>query len=216
MAVRTQTACVLALDFGLALPEWRDRVRDTLLALIKENGGHLVTGFLGTPYLCRALADAGALDAAYALLMREDYPSWLYQVRRGATTVWEHWDGLKPDGSMWSPDMNSFNHYAYGSIGEWLHSTVAGLAADESGPGYKRIRFEPRPGGGLARAKAALMTAYGLVSIEWRIEASELFVDITVPHNARGRFVPPVQGEAALELGSGKHRFSFPWDRTAR
>ncbi len=216
IAVRTQTACALALDFGLAPPEWRDRLRDTLLALIKENGGHLVTGFLGTPYLCRALADAGALDAAYSLLMREEYPSWLYQVRKGATTVWEHWDGLKPDGSMWSPDMNSFNHYAYGSIAEWLHSTVAGISADEDFPGYKLIRFEPKPGGGLTRAKATLMTAFGLASIEWRVEAARLFVEIIVPHNARGRFVPPVQGEAAMALGSGTHRLAFPWDGTAR
>jgi alpha-L-rhamnosidase len=215
IAVRTQTACVLALDFGLAPPRFRDRVRDTLLDLIKENGGHLVTGFLGTPYLCRALADAGSLDAAYALLMREEYPSWLYQVAKGATTVWEHWDGLKPDGSMWSPDMNSFNHYAYGSIGEWLHSTVAGLASDESGPGYKRIRFEPRPGGGLTRAKASLKTMYGLASIEWRIEGDRIEVELLVPHNAKASFLPPVAGAEKAELGSGSHRFSYPWPAEA-
>jgi alpha-L-rhamnosidase len=216
IAVRTQTACVLALDFGLAPPERRDRVRDTLLALIKENDGHLVTGFLGTPYLCRALADSGALDAAYSLLMREEYPSWLYQVRKGATTVWEHWDGLKPDGSMWSADMNSFNHYAYGSIGEWMHASVAGLAADETAPGYKRIRFEPRPGGGLARASASLKTAYGLASIEWRIDGEELVVELLVPHNARASFLPPLTGAAKIELGSGAHRFSFSWKAGGR
>lgn len=211
IAVRTQTACVLALDFGLASPGHRDRVRDTLLSLIKENDGHLVTGFLGTPYLCRALADSGALDAAYELLLREAYPSWLYQVGKGATTVWEHWDGLKPDGSMWSPDMNSFNHYAYGSVGEWMHSTVAGIAAVEGGPGYRRILFEPRPGGGLTWARASLKTVHGLASIEWRLEGGEFRVTIRVPHNARGCFVPPVPGEEARELGSGEHRFAFPW-----
>jgi alpha-L-rhamnosidase len=215
IAVRTQTACVLALDFGLAPPERRDRVRDTLLALIEESGGHLVTGFLGTPYLCRALADSGALESAYALLMREDYPSWLYQVRMGATTVWEHWDGLKPDGSMWSADMNSFNHYAYGSIGEWMHSAVAGLAPDASAPGYKRILFKPQPGGGLTRASASLKTGYGLASIEWRIEGAQLVVELSVPHNAKATFVPPVPGAAGVELGSGAHRFSLPWKADA-
>jgi alpha-L-rhamnosidase len=213
IAVRTQTACVLALDFGLARMEHRDLVRDTLLALIEENGGHLVTGFLGTPYLCRALADAGALDAAYALLMREEYPSWLYQVRRGATTIWEHWDGLKPDGTMWSPDMNSFNHYAYGSIGEWLHSTVAGLSADENVPGYKHILFKPRPGGGLARAKASLRTVYGLASIEWRIEGARIEIELLVPHNSTASFVPPVKGAEKVELGSGSHHLFFPWSQ---
>ncbi len=214
IAVRTQTACVLALDFALAPENRRDRVRDTLLALIKENGGHLVTGFLGTPYLCRALSDSGAPEAAYALLMREDYPSWLYQVRKGATTVWEHWDGLKPDGSMWSPDMNSFNHYAYGSIGEWMHATVAGLAPDEAAPGYKRIRFEPKPGGGLTRASASLMTVYGLASIAWRIEDSTIRIELVVPHNARANFVPPIAGEAQRELGSGRHSFAYPWPQS--
>ena len=216
IAARTQTACVLALDFGLAPIEHRDRVRDTLVALIEENGGHLVTGFLGTPYLCRALADAGALDAAYALLMREEYPSWLYQVRKGATTVWEHWDGLKPDGTMWSADMNSFNHYAYGSIGEWMHSAVAGISADESEPGYKRIAFKPRPGGGLTRAKASLESPYGRASIEWRIQGGEIAIELTVPHNARATFAPPVAGVEAVELGSGAHRFAYPWPSSAR
>jgi alpha-L-rhamnosidase len=211
IAVRTMTACVLALDFDLAPPQHRDRVRDTLIALIAENGGHLVTGFLGTPYLCRALTDAGAPEAAYSLLMREDYPSWLYQVKKGATTVWEHWDGLKPDGSMWSPDMNSFNHYAYGSIGEWLHSTVAGLSADEASPGYGRITFAPKPGGGLTRAKASLATVRGPASIEWRIEGGELVVDLKVPHNATASFVPPLPDAATLALGSGDHRFAYPW-----
>jgi alpha-L-rhamnosidase len=209
IAVRTQTACVLALDFGLAAPSHRDRVRDTLIALIKENGGHLVTGFLGTPYLCRALADAGALDAAYALLMREEYPSWLYQVRKGATTVWEHWDGLKPDGTMWSPDMNSFNHYAYGSIAEWLHSTVAGISADEDQPGYRHILFRPRPGGGLTRAKASLKTVYGPASIEWRIEGNLLAIEVLVPHNATATLEAP--GAAPVQLGSGRRSFSQPW-----
>lgn len=227
IAARTQTACVLSLDFGLVPEKHKTRVRDTLVSLIRENGGHLVTGFLGTPYLCRALSDSGALDVAYSLLMREEYPSWLYQVNMGATTVWEHWDGLKPDGSMWSPDMNSFNHYAYGSVGEWMHSVVAGIAPDESAPGYRHIRFEPRPGGGLTRASASLMTVYGRASISWRLEDSHFIVELEVPHNATATFMPPAReparepaGESAgelrgIELGSGKHHFNLAWPQDA-
>jgi Alpha-L-rhamnosidase N-terminal domain./Bacterial alpha-L-rhamnosidase. len=215
IGVRTQTACVLALDFGLAPPDHRAKVLETLLTLIEENGGHLVTGFLGTPYLCRSLADSGAVDAAYRLLMREDYPSWLYQVKKGATTVWEHWDGLKPDGSMWSADMNSFNHYAYGSIGEWMQSSVAGLSADEKAPGYGRIVFKPLPGGGLTRAKASLMTVRGLASIEWRIEGGSLVIETVVPHNATATLYPPASPfsptPGPVELGSGTKKLSFPW-----
>lgn len=203
IAVRTQTACILSLEFDLVAPEHRRRVRDTLLALIDENGGHLVTGFLGTPYFCSALTKAGAVDAAYTLLMREDYPSWLYQVHRGATTVWEHWDGLKPDGSMWSPDMNSFNHYAYGSIGQWLHETVAGLAPDESAPGYQTILFRPQPGGGLAWARASLATPYGRAAIAWHVGEEGLSVDLEVPPNARGRFFAPGSTNS-VEIGSGR------------
>jgi Alpha-L-rhamnosidase N-terminal domain./Bacterial alpha-L-rhamnosidase. len=215
IGVRTQTACALALDFGLAPPEHRDRVRDTLLALISENGGHLVTGFLGTPYLCRALADSGAPEDAYALLMREEYPGWLYQVRKGATTVWEHWDGLKPDGSMWSADMNSFNHYAYGSIGQWMHESVAGIAPDESAPGYKKIIFRPIPGGGLSHAAASIDTAYGRASVSWRIEGEELIVAFMVPHNASATFYPPT-GAAPVALGSGKRELRLAWPSDSR
>jgi alpha-L-rhamnosidase len=208
IAARTQTACVLSLVFDLAPPEHRGRVRDTLLALIRENGGHLVTGFLGTPYICRALAESGALEAAYDLLLREDYPSWLYQVKMGATTVWEHWDGIKPDGSMWSADMNSFNHYAYGSVGEWLYGSVAGLGLDERGPGFSRIVFRPQPGGGLTRARASLMTVYGLASIEWKIEGGKLLVEVVVPHNASACVILP--GSEPAEVGSGRYAFSRP------
>jgi alpha-L-rhamnosidase len=107
--------------------------------------------------------------------------------------------------------MNSFNHYAYGSIGEWMHSTVAGIGAEESAPGCKRIRFQPRPGGGLTRARASLKTVYGLASIEWRIEGGKLGIEILVPHNATASFLPPVDGAEKVELGSGAHRFAYPW-----
>lgn len=121
LAVPTQTAHVLALMFNLIEEKDRKRTIDTLVDYIKKNKYHLTTGFVGTPYLCHVLSQNGYSDVAYKLLLQTDYPSWLYQVTKGATTIWEHWDGIKPDGSFWSPDMNSFNHYAYGSIGDWLY-----------------------------------------------------------------------------------------------
>jgi alpha-L-rhamnosidase len=115
---------VLALAFDLVSEEHRLQCVETLLALLSENSGHLTTGFLGTPFICQALSENGRLEEAYALLLKEDFPSWLYQVKQEATTIWEHWDGIKPDGAMGSPKMSSFNHYAYGAVGDWLHSAA--------------------------------------------------------------------------------------------
>ena len=126
--------------------------------------GHLTTGFLGTPVLCQALSDYGYLDEAYLLLNRKEYPSWLYPVTKGATTIWERWDGTKPDGSFQNPSMNSFNHYAYGAIGDWMYRVVAGIEIDEKQPGYKHILIQPRPGGGLTSAKASVETLYSALS----------------------------------------------------
>lgn len=109
------------------------------MELLKETNYHLTTGFIGTPYSCHVLSEYGQSDIAYRLLMQKDYPSWLYQVLKGATTIWEHWDGKKPDDSFWSPNMNSFNHYAYGAIGDWLYRTVAGIEIDKENPGHKHF-----------------------------------------------------------------------------
>jgi alpha-L-rhamnosidase len=225
LAARTQTAHVLALAFGLAPEKHRRRTVDTLVHLLEENGGHLTTGFLGTPFLCRVLGENERLDAAYSLLTREDYPSWLYPVTRGATTIWEHWDGIKPDGSMWSPSMNSFNHYAYGAIGDWIHGVVAGLDLEEDGAGHRRILVRPRPGGGITHAKADWMTEYGRAAVSWIHEDGRMSVEITVPHNATARVVLPGVGFSSLSgagarfakseggaqalLGSGSYTFSY-------
>jgi alpha-L-rhamnosidase len=226
LAARTQTAHILALCFGLAPEEHRGRVIETLLALMKENGGHLTTGFLGTPYFCRVLSDNSRLEEAYALLLKEDFPSWLYQITKGATTIWEHWDGIKPDGTMWSPDMNSFNHYAYGAVGDWLYRTVAGLDTAPESPGYKRIVMRPRPGGGLTHAKAEYMSPYGSASIAWQLDGSTMRVDVLVPHNTTARVVLPgavprsveggsvrftqCEGGAEAVVGSGRRVFTYP------
>jgi len=133
--------------------------------------------------------------------LKEDYTSWLYQVGKGATTVWEHWDGLKPDGTMWSAKMNSFNHYAYGAVGDWMYRTIGGIAPDPGAPGYKRIVFQPQPGGGITHSRQRLETAYGPVSLDWTIDDGTWSLALEVPPNTSARLVLP---EGSKEYGSGK------------
>jgi alpha-L-rhamnosidase len=208
LAARTQTAHILALVFGLIPEAHRARTIADLTKLLEENDGHLTTGFLGTPAFCDALASAGRLDLAYELLLKEDYPSWLYQVSKGATTVWEHWDGPKPDGTMWSTKMNSFNHYAYGAVGDWMYRTIGGIAPDPAAPGYKRIVFQPQPGGGLTHAKQKLETAYGPVSMEWTIAEGRWTMEFSVPPNASANLILP---SGTKDYGSGTHRVEVAW-----
>ena len=166
LAVRTQTAYVLTLHFDLCAEKDRPRMVQDLVELIKQSGDHLTTGFVGTPYLCLALSECGQHDAAGKLFLRTEYPSWLYPISKGATTMWEHWDGIKPDGSFWSKDMNSYNHYAYGAIGEWMFRALAGI--DAAKPGYREILLHPRPIEGLSFVSAWQDTMYGQVRCEWR------------------------------------------------
>lgn len=192
LSVPTQTAQVLALRFGLVEGAARERTVRKLTDLLAEAGNHLTTGFVGTPYLNPVLSETGNNELAYQLLFQKDYPSWLYQVTKGATTIWEHWDGIKEDGSFWSADMNSFNHYAYGAIGEWLYRHVAGIGPDESEPGFKVVHIKPQPGPGLEWAEAHLETMYGKVASYWRrSEDGGMTVSVTIPANAAGIVVLP-------------------------
>ena len=224
MAARTQTAHILALVFHLTPPQFMERTINTLLELLKENDGHLVTGFLGTPHFCHALSQNGHTKEAYELLLKEDFPSWLYQVKAGATTVWEHWDGMKPDGTMWSPDMNSFNHYAYGAIGEWLYRAVAGLEVDEAQPGYKHTIIRPHIGGGLTYVAASYASVYGDVKVRWEHQGNSVTLQVEVPCNATATVVldnakNPASKEGAVltqkesaftaEIGSGHYTFTY-------
>jgi len=170
MTAQTQTAHIIALYFQLTPAEYIPQTINNLKELLKKENGHLVTGFVGTPYFCHALSQNGALKEAYELLLKDDFPSWLYQVKQGATTVWEHWDGKKPDGSMWSPDMNSFNHYAYGAIGEWIVRVVGGLETDEKAPGYQHFQIAPRIGGDLSFVDLVYDSVYGMIKIHWEDE----------------------------------------------
>lgn len=224
MAARTQTAHIIALYFNLVPDEFRERTVNTLLELLEENNGHLVTGFVGTPYFCHALSQNGRTKEAYDLLLKDDFPSWLYQVKAGATTVWEHWDGKKPDGTMWSADMNSFNHYAYGAVGEWLYRAVAGIEADECNAGYKHSIIHPHIGGGLNYVSASYSSVYGDVSVSWKAEGDIIDLDIAVPHNTSATIIldqaKSISTDAGLQFaknekgftahaGSGKYHFRY-------
>ena len=189
----TQTSYVLALHFGLVPEKLRANSGRELVRLIERNGMHLGTGFVGTPYLLHALEASGHLDIAYKLLEQETFPSWLFPVKNGATTIWEHWDGWTAEKGIRDPQMNSFNHYAYGAVGDWMVSTVAGLELDPVEAGYKKIVFKPRPGGSITWAKATLKTPQGKVGIHWELKNEELHLDLTVPAGS----------EAALSLGEG-------------
>lgn len=199
----TQTAHVLALMFDLVDGKVKERTARELNELILQNDYHLTTGFVGTPYLCFALTKAGYHETAVRLLLQESYPSWLYSVKQGATTIWEHWDGIKEDGSFWSDDMNSFNHYAYGAIGDWLYRAVAGLDMDKELPAYKRIRIKPQFAGiHLTYAKAALESMYGRIQSEWHKTADQIELKVAIPPNTTAEItLPYAQIEAVTEGG---------------
>ncbi|MBO4976592.1 MAG: family 78 glycoside hydrolase catalytic domain [Lachnospiraceae bacterium] len=175
----TQTECVLAAHFKLA-EDWQ-AAADQLAEMVKECGVRLKTGFVGTPYLLHVLSTYGYANLAYSLLLREQYPSWLYPVTKGATTIWEHWDGIMEDGSFWSANMNSFNHYAYGSVADWVYSVAAGINPVEEAPGYAKVRIAPIPDARLDWLKGSLETRHGLVTSEWKKEDGFWRYEITTP-----------------------------------
>ncbi len=161
----TQAEHALALYFGIT-PD-RAGTAASLAAMIEENGSRLNTGFVGTPYLLHALSANGYTELAYTLLLQEAYPSWLFSVKQGATTIWEHWDGIREDGSVWSPGMNSYNHYAYGAVADWVFGVAAGIETVEEAPGFARIRIEPHPDRRLDHLSATLDTRHGRVVSRW-------------------------------------------------
>ena len=201
-----QTAYALALECDLLLPEQREHAGRLLAEQVANDGWHIGTGFLGTPFVTDALVNAGAVDAAYELLLQRENPSWLYPVTMGATTVWERWDSMLPDGSINSGEMTSFNHYAYGAVADWLHRTVAGLAP--AAPGYRVIRVAPRPGPGITSAAATHETPYGTAAVSWTLTRGTQFtLEATVPPNTTAEVQLP-DGSASVEVGSGRHSFS--------
>ncbi|HEX9309891.1 MAG TPA: glycoside hydrolase family 78 protein [Gemmatimonadaceae bacterium] len=198
----TQTAYVLALDFDLLPNSLRPDAARRLSEDVRKMG-HLTTGFLGTPALTRMLSENGYLEDAYRLLLNEDYPSWLYEVRHGATTVWERWDGQKPDSTFQESSMNSFNHYAYGAVGDWMYRVVAGLNIDPAQPGYKHVVLRPQPGGGFTYATASLQTPYGEAASGWKLDGNRLRITALIPANTSATVhLPGARVEQVRENGS--------------
>jgi alpha-L-rhamnosidase len=200
------TVYALAIVFGLLDERRTARAGDRLSALVKENGYRISTGFAGTAYVTDALTRTGHLDDAYRLLLERGCPSWLYPVTMGATTIWERWDSMLPDGSINPGQMTSFNHYALGAVADWIHRTVGGIAPLE--PGYAKVLIAPQPGGGLTWATARLDTAHGLVEVHWRDTGPELTVEAAIPAGVSG--VIRLPDEPDLELAAGEHTITVP------
>ena len=199
------TAYALALEFDLVTDgAVRTGLADRLAALVREGGYRIGTGFVGTPLVADALTRSGHLATAERLLTQTECPSWLYPVTQGATTVWERWDSLLPDGSVNPGEMTSFNHYALGAVADWLHRTVAGLAP--AAPGYRRLRIAPQPLDTLSSASARHLTPYGEAAVAWHREGAEIVVRAVVPPGTRAEIAVPGAPE---EVGSGSHEWRF-------
>jgi alpha-L-rhamnosidase len=232
VGTNSQTSYVLALMFNLLPDNLKDKSAGFLVNDIKSRRNHLSTGFLGTPYLCHVLSQYGYTDVAYDLLLQESYPSWLYPVKMGATTIWERWDGQKTDSTFQDPGMNSFNHYAYGAIGDWMYRVSAGIEAKK--PGYKEIIFQPHLTKKLNYSKATFESAYGTISSAWERKEGKIIVSVTIPANTKSTIVLPFSEESKvtesgralkenpnfsnirisnnnvmIEAGSGKYIFEF-------
>ena len=180
--IHTQTAQILALVMDIVPLEHRQRVTEDLLELLRQKGMHLQTGFVGTPFLCKALSMEGHSDAAYEILFQEDFPSWLYEVNMGATTIWERWNSVLPDGSMSGTGMNSLNHYAYGSIVQWMYENIAGLTLVD--PGFKTFRIRPEFTDRFSFVHARYASAMGTIEIRWEELADGGYaLELRVPFN---------------------------------
>lgn len=202
----TPTSVALAIVFDLfATPEQERRAGERLIELVAENDFRISTGFVGTPIICDALARVGGIDAAYHLLLQDEMPSWLYQVGMGATTIWERWDSMLPDGTVNPGDMTSFNHYALGAIAGFMHRVVAGL--DTAAPGGTALRIAPRPGGGLTHASASHDGPLGLASSSWRREGTRFTLNVVVPVGATASIELP-DGSTVDDVPAGRHSFT--------
>ena len=204
----TATAYALAITFGILDEKQTQRAGDRLAAIVAKSGHRIATGFAGTPLLTDALTITGHLDDAYVLLRRTESPSFLYPVTMGATTIWERWDSVLPDGTLNSTGMTSLNHYALGAVADWLHRVVGGLERTE--PGWSRFRVAPRPGGELTWARTAHETPHGRAEIEWRVEDGVVSVDLEVPHGTRATVVLPLHPDGLTEeVGPGSHSWKY-------
>ncbi|MDC7783185.1 alpha-L-rhamnosidase [Priestia megaterium] len=205
MITQTQTSNILPLIFNLVEGDTQKQIANDLNQLVVKNDFHLNTGFVGTPYLCIALSENGYHKTALRLLLQETYPSWLYSVKKGATTIWEHWDGIKEDGSFWSDDMNSYNHYAYGAIGEWLFRYIAGIDLGKGEIAYKKITIQPRISDyGLNSANASLESPYGNIRSSWQVDQNQVLVEVEIPVNTMADIILPGAQVMYISEGGGE------------
>jgi alpha-L-rhamnosidase len=202
VGTNSQTSYVLALMFNLLPDDLRSKSAGFLVADIKDRENHLSTGFLGTVYLCHVLSACGYTDVAYDLLLQETYPSWIYPVKMGATTIWERWDGQKTDSTFQDPGMNSFNHYAYGAIGDWMYRVSAGIETRD--PGYKHLILQPHPTEKLSYSKASFESSYGTVESGWERKGNKVIVSVKIPANSTATIVLPADAASKVtESGKG-------------
>ena len=195
----------LAIVFGLLDPEDEQLAGKRLADLVAESGYHIRTGFAGTPFITHALTQTGHLDAAYRLLLQTECPSWLYPVTMGATTIWERWDSMLPDGTINPGQMTSFNHYAFGAVAYWMHQIIGGIAPLE--PGYSSVLIAPQPGGDIRWARSSLESRHGKISVSWSQDHDgPIELDVAVPDGVTALVQLP--GTPAQELGSGQHHVS--------
>ncbi|MBE6537099.1 MAG: alfa-L-rhamnosidase [Ruminococcaceae bacterium] len=202
----TQTAITLILKFGLADDSEKPALTEKLVNLIKENGGKMTTGFVGTPYILHALSENGRADVAYSLLFAEHTPSWLYSVCHGATTMWEHWNSLKEDGSFWSTAMNSFNHYAYGAVYDWIFGVAVGIKPCEDEVAYKNVTIEPHPDKRLGFADASIESRNGKIRVHWYYKGDDVFYEVDIPAGVTAKLTLP-SGETKTLTG-GSYQFA--------
>ena len=202
----TQTALVLILHFGLCEESERAALAAKLVELIRENDGRMTTGFVGTPYILHVLSANGYTDVAYSLLFQEKNPSWLYSVTHGATTMWEHWNSLKEDGSFWSTAMNSFNHYAYGAVYDWIFGVSSGIMPTENAPGYKEVTIAPHPSKELGFADASIDSRNGTIRSYWYYKGDVVYYEVEIPEGVIAHFTLPSGKQETLT--GGKYLFA--------
>ena len=202
-AVKTQTGLTLALMYGLT--DDRAQTLADLVELIHRSGDKILTGFVGTPLILRALSGEGEDKLAYKILHNEEYPGWLYSVNLGATTIWERWNSLNPDGSVSSTGMNSFNHYAYGSVGQWIWECAAGISPDESAPGFKRAVIRPVADRGLGHVEAEYKSPAGTYKVRWSFtDETRVSLKVEVPFDCTAKLLLPyAKGKKEYELEAG-------------
>jgi alpha-L-rhamnosidase len=201
-----ETPYALAIVFGLLDPDDQRLAGERLVELVIESGYHIRTGFAGTPFIMHALTQTGHRRTAYRLLLQTECPSWLYPVTMGATTIWERWDSMLPDGTINPGQMTSFNHYALGAVAYWMHQIIGGITPLE--PGYSKVLIAPQPGGGIRWARSSLETRHGTVSVSWsQQDSGPIEVDVAIPDGVTAQLQMP--GRQLQEFGGGRHQLSI-------